>query len=277
MGELRDRVVVLRHRPYRENDALVTCMGERFGKFSAVARGAHSPKSRLTAGVQAMALSQMVLYQGRSNLWTVSQSELERLYPRVRGDLERTARAAMLVDVVDELCSEHDAAPQSFRILTAALAALDDERPPTAVFLTGLWMLVREAGLMPDMMHCHDCGVGLDGVAYWRAGGGPVCGHCRHADDRELTGGALALLQKWSALALDRLGLVTGSGTLLAGLEQEAREHFLHHVGRVPRAFKFWDQVGPVMSGVSDAPPLSLRPVKPSPPAHREPRVKEGE
>lgn len=253
MAELRDRVVVLRHRPYREHDALVTCLGERLGKFSAVARGAHAPKSRLTAGVQAMALSQMVMYQGRSSLWTVTQSELERLYPRVRADLERTARAAMLVDVVDELCSEHDAAPQSFRILTASLLALDDGRPPTAVFLTGLWMLVREAGLMPDMMHCHGCGTALEGRAYWRSGEGPVCGQCRHGDDRELQGGALALLQKWSALGLDRVGLVTGSGAILAGLEQEAREHFLHHVGRLPRAFRFWDQVGPVMTAATEA------------------------
>lgn len=247
MAELSDRVLILRHRPYREQDVLLTCFGQRYGKVSAVAKSARSPKSRLGAGVQGLALAHLTLYRGRSSLLTVTDAQLETIFPGIRRDLDRTGRAAMLADMVDELCSDQDAAPGAFAVVVEAFGALDQGRPPTPVFLTGFWQLMREAGLKPDFHRCQECDQEVNAAqAAWRTGSGPVCQRCWKASDTRLPAGALIWLRRAESLSGNRLGLVTGSASLMEGLEGQAREHFAHHVGRLPRAFRFWDQLGPM-------------------------------
>lgn len=246
MAEVRDRVVVLRHRPYRENDALVTAFGQSQGKLSAVARGVRSMKGHLAAGVQALTLAQWTLYQGRSSLMTVTQAEAERHYPHIRQDLERTARAAMLADLVDELWSEHDADRAAFRLLEEGLAGLEGGRPPAALFLAGLWQLLREGGFKPDFAECSACGAPLgDGPAGWRAATGPLCARCRAGSDAVIPPGGLAWLRRAELLPPDRLGTVVASRRMLNELERQAHDYVVYHLGRVPRAFRFWDQIAP--------------------------------
>jgi DNA repair protein RecO (recombination protein O) len=245
MPEHRDRAVVLRVRPYREYDVLVTLFGEQLGKVAAVARGARRSSSQLAAGTQPLALSQVRLFEGRSTLWTLSGAELEALWSRLRGDFERTARAAMLADTVDELSTDRDPAPETFRVLTAALSALDAGEAARVVYLAGLWKLFRPAGLQPDVSVCHGCGVALpsEGEASWRQGEGPVCRDCRRQDDQRLPPGALTLLRHWARLEPDRLGQGRGAPGLLGFLDRLTRDHVLYHTGRMPRAFRFWQQV----------------------------------
>jgi DNA repair protein RecO (recombination protein O) len=243
MPEHRDRALVLRTRPYREHDLLVTVFGEHLGKVGAVARGAHRPTSALAAGTQLLAVSDVRLHQGRSSLWTLAGADLVQSYPRVRADLERTARAAMLADALDELWSEHDPAPASFRILVAALEALDRGGHPATVFLAGLWRLLGEAGLKPSWDTCQECGGRAVGETAWRDGSGPVCARCRTPADHGLKFGTLTLLRYWERLPPERWGDGRGSRDHMTQLERLTRDHLLYHTGRIPRAFRFWQQV----------------------------------
>jgi DNA repair protein RecO (recombination protein O) len=249
MADVRDRVLVLRHRPYREHDALLVGFGRMQGKFSAVARGVRSSRSHLAAGVQALTLTDMTIYRGRSTLYTVTAADAVRHYPRIRDNLERTARAAMLADMLDELWSEHDAAPEAFSLVTEAFSALDEGRPAEAVFLAAFWQLMRHAGFAPDLSRCSACGSPLDeeAEAGFRSASGPVCARCRVPGDQDLPQASRAWLRRADALTPDRLGTVVGSRTLMESLERQAKNYLLYHLGRMPRAFRFWEQVsGPL-------------------------------
>jgi DNA repair protein RecO (recombination protein O) len=243
MATIQDRVLVLKSRPYRDHDALVTGFGQYHGKMAAVARGARAAKSRLAAGVQALTLAHWTLYQGRSALLTVTQADADRHYPRLRQDLDRMGRAAMLADLVDELWSDGDAAPATFAWLAQGWAALDEGRLPTAVFLAGLWQLLREAGLKPDFSVCAVCGSPLGEAAVWRDGAGPVCGRCRRPEDTPLPVAGLAWLRRAEAAPADRIGLVVADAAVLGRLERQARAYVVYHLGRVPRAFRFWEEI----------------------------------
>jgi DNA repair protein RecO (recombination protein O) len=243
MSTIQDHVLVLKSRPYRDHDALVTGFGRHHGKMAAVARGARTAKSRLAAGVQALTLAHWTLYQGRSALLTVTQADAERHYPRLRQDLDRMGRAAMLADLVDELWSDGDAAPDTFAWLAQGWAALDEGRAPTAVFLADLWHLLREAGLKPDFSICAVCGLPLGDAAGWRDGAGPVCRECRREEDAPLSVAGLAWLRRAEAAPPDRLGLVVADAGVLARLERQARAYVAYHLGRLPRAFRVWDEM----------------------------------
>jgi DNA repair protein RecO (recombination protein O) len=245
MPEFRDTVLVLRHRVYRDHDALLVGFGREQGKFSAVARGVRSSRSHLAAGVQPLTLTEMTVFQGRSTLYTVTSADAVRHYPRIRQTLERTARAAMLADMLDELWSEHDAAPPAFQLVVEAFSALEEGRPPAAVFLAGFWQLMRQAGFAPDFSLCSVCGASMADAqeAGFRTSAGPVCSRCRGPEDTDLSAAALSWLRRAGTLSGERLGTLVGSRSVMDGLERQARDYLLYHLGRMPRAFRFWEQV----------------------------------
>lgn len=268
MSRVSDTVVVLRKRAYREQDALLLLFSQAHGKLSAVARGARSPRGRLTASTEPLAVSRMELYQGRSTLFSVTEAELLSLNAGVRRDLLRTGRAAMLADVVDELTSDLDAAPAMYAALVAALEALAADRDPHPIFLHALWRLLAAAGLKPEFGRCQQCGAAWGNPPwFWRGGFGPVDRACRAAGDAALLPGALQWLSRMDAAdatgtSASALGGVPAGAPVYAALEQLARDFLIYHLGRVPRAFRFWDAV----AGVASSPPPSRgRPGPPEP------------
>jgi DNA repair protein RecO (recombination protein O) len=250
VSRVSDTVVVLKKRPYREQDALLLLFSRAHGKLSAVARGARSPKGRLTAATEMLAVSKMDFFWGRSSLLTVTEAELVSLNGGVRRDLTRTGRAAMLADAVDELTSDHDAAPEVFDTLVEALDALGGDQSPTPVYLAALWRLMEAAGLKPDFSTCQQCGAPWTVPPwFWRGGTGPVDRACRAPGDAPLLPGAL----NWLRLTDRRqasagLGSVVAAPAVYTALEQHSRDFLIYHLGRVPRAFRFWDEVAGIAS-----------------------------
>ncbi len=250
MSRVADTVVVLRKRAYREQDALLLLFSQHHGKISAVARGARSAKGRLTASTEPLAVARMELYQGRSNLMTVTEAELVSLNAGVRRDLWRTGRAAMLADAADELTSDLDAAPGVYDTLVAALASLGSDRDPTPVYVHAMWRLLGAAGLKPEFDRCQQCGAPWSTPPwFWRGGAGPVDGPCHMAGDSPLLPGALQWLRLVDGqLESGEMGRVQAAPAVYAVLDQQVRDFLIYHVGRVPRAFRFWDAVAPMAS-----------------------------
>ncbi len=248
MSRIADMVVVLRKRAYREQDALLLLFSQHHGKISAVARGARSVKGRLTASTEPLAVARMELYQGRSSLMTVTEAELVSLNAGVRRDLGRTGRAAILADAVDELTSDLDAAPGVYDTLVAALVSLGSDRDPTPVYLHALWRLLGAAGLKPEFDRCQQCGAPWTAPPwFWRGGAGPVDRACHRAGDSPLLPGALQWLRLMdSQTDPAELGRVQAAPAVYAVLDQQARDFLIYHVGRLPRAFRFWDAVAPL-------------------------------
>lgn len=248
MSRVADTVVVLRKRAYREQDALLLLFSQHHGKISAVARGARSVKGRLTASTEPLAVARMELYQGRSSLMTVTEAELVSLNAGVRRDLWRTGRAAMLADAADELTSDLDAAPGVYDTLVAALVSLGSDRDPTPVYLHALWRLLGAAGLKPEFDRCQQCGAPWTTPPwFWRGGAGPVDAACHMAGDSPLLPGALQWLRLMDGpTGPAELGRVQAAPAVYAVLDQQVRDFLIYHVGRVPRAFRFWDAVAPM-------------------------------
>lgn len=264
MSRFSDVVVVLRKRPYREQDALILLLTRDHGKMSAVARGARSSKGRLVAATEPLAVSQMALYQGRSSLLTVTEAELVSLNGGVRRDLARTGRAAMLADLADELTSEHDPVPSLYDALVASLEALGGPGDPTPVYLAAFWRFMECAGLKPDFRQCQQCGQAWrDPPWFWRGGTGPVDAACRNAGDQPLPPAALHWLRLTDRERPDgERGRIQAGPAVYAAVEQLERDFLTFHVGRVPRAFRFWDEVGGVAAAGATAPPPSPKGLK---------------
>ncbi len=117
------RAIVLRTRLLGEKDRIMTLLSPEEGRFSAVAKGARSPKSKLAAVSQPFMEARFLLSRGR-NLDIATQAEIERAPTHITGDLARTAWATYLCELCDAV-PERQPDEELFDLLSTALTHLD--------------------------------------------------------------------------------------------------------------------------------------------------------
>lgn len=244
MAQYQDDGVVLKTRPYREADSLVTIFGLKSGKVGAVAKGARRPKSRLAAGLYPLAYSHFTLYRGRGELHTVVTAELGDAFSGLRDDLLRMGWGMVLADLVDEMFSPLDAAPEAFYLLVAGLTALGEHRDADTAGLTASWQLLRAAGFGVAAEICADCKqpLAIEGGVYLREGGVVLCRGCtrrRGADGLALSPGTLKTLSGWMATAPERMGAIRVVGGVRLEMLKWFERAATGQIGRRPRALKF--------------------------------------
>ena len=121
-----------------------------------------------------------MLYEGRSDLLTVTSAETIAAYPRLRehgGALDGAARACEAVSRIFD-----DGEPHSgvYHLLSNQLALLNDDpdRANRANALAFRLKLLLAAGFAPQLAGCATCGEREHLVGFSGAAGGVVCGAC---------------------------------------------------------------------------------------------------
>lgn len=117
------RAIVLRTRLLGEKDRIMTLLSPDEGRFSAVAKGARNPKSKLAAVSQPFMEARFLLSRGR-NLDIATQAEIERAPTHITGDLARTAWATYLCELCDAV-PERQPDKALFELLALSLQNLD--------------------------------------------------------------------------------------------------------------------------------------------------------
>lgn len=244
MAQYQDHAVVLKVRAYREHDSLVTIFGLKAGKVGAIAKGVRRAKSRLAGGVRPLSYSVLELYQGRSSLQVINEAALVDGFSKIPEDLERLSWGMMLADLVAELWAEHEASPETFSLLVAALQSLNEGRNAATVGLTGAWHLLRVAGYQSDWTHCGVCRSPLTQgpIAIDIAHLQPLCAVCRNAsgiDGLSISLGSIRSLQYWMTLYPKKFGQVEVKGGMKEELFSLLERYVGYHLGRIPRSFEF--------------------------------------
>jgi DNA repair protein RecO (recombination protein O) len=193
MALYRERGVVLRTYKLGEADRIVSFVTEHRGKVRAVAKGVRKTKSRFGGRLEPTSHLQIQFYEGRGDLDIVTQAETITTYRKIREDLDRFAKAVVLLEAVDQLSQEGQAAPQLYRMLVGALSTLDDADSALIVPAFLLKLLALE-GFSPTLDRCVIGGeTGSELVAFDVARGGAVC--VDHRRGRTITPEALAVMR----------------------------------------------------------------------------------
>lgn len=176
----RDSAIVLRTYKLHEADRIVVLGTAAHGKVRAVAKGVRRTKSRIGARLEPASLVQMQCYTGRE-LDIVTQVESENLHPSLRFDVDRFARASVLLEICDQLFQPGEANLELFNLLKGALAELDRTGNPVIVPAFTMKALVLE-GVQPSLDRCAECGTteNLSHIAVHE--GGVLCGNCQRGE-----------------------------------------------------------------------------------------------
>ena len=229
-GSLKTEAIVLRGIRYGEADRILHLYTPERGRVSAIAKGVRRSKSRFGGRLEPFFRLNLVLYQGKSDLLTVTSAETIAGHPRLRehgGAIDGAARAC---DAVSRLFGDAEPHPGVYHLLANQLALLDREpaRATRALALAFRLKLLLAAGFAPHLASCASCGEPEHLVGFSGAAGGVVCGACE--------AGSFALSQEGHDFLVGALGrpLADAPEAPAAALQQadraisETLEHHAH-------------------------------------------------
>jgi DNA repair protein RecO (recombination protein O) len=160
-GSLRTEAIVLRSIRYGEADRILHLYTPDHGRVSAIAKGARRTRSRFGARLEPFFHLRTILYQGRSDLLTVTSAETLDAHGPLRERAASLDAAARACDAVARLFETDDPSPAVFHLLANELRLLDDdERTAGAAHQLAFRLkLLVAGGFTPQLATCASCGV----------------------------------------------------------------------------------------------------------------------
>jgi DNA repair protein RecO (recombination protein O) len=179
-GSLKTEGIVLRSLRYGEADRILHLYTPDRGRISAIAKGVRRAKSRFGGRLEPFFRLSLVLYEGRSELLTVTSAETVAAYPRLREDARALDGAARACEAVARVFDDGDPHAGVYHLLANELALLDGDpaRAGRANALAFRLKLLLAAGFAPHLAACTSCGEQEHLVGFSGAAGGVVCAAC---------------------------------------------------------------------------------------------------
>jgi len=184
-GTFKTEAVVLRSIRFSEADCVLHLYTLERGRVGAIAKGVRKTKSRFGARLEPFSHVELMLHEGRGELYTVRGADLLRSHERGRIDGYRMAVGHIGLEAMLRLFVEQDANAPAFNALTRFLDLLDDVEAalPAQPALDPLVLsfqlkLLWLSGYLPHLTSCAECGSDGPLVGYSPEAGGAVCERC---------------------------------------------------------------------------------------------------
>jgi DNA repair protein RecO (recombination protein O) len=179
-GSLKTHGIVLRSLRYGEADRILHLYTPDRGRVSAIAKGVRRARSRFGGRLEPFFRLDLVLYEGRSDLLTITSAQTLAAHPRLREDARALDGAARACEAVARVFDDGDPHRGVYHLLANELALLDREpaRAGRANALAFRLKLLLAAGFAPQLAACASCGEADHLVGFSGAAGGVVCAAC---------------------------------------------------------------------------------------------------
>src|SRR3712207_3045300 len=126
-GSFKTEAIVLRSIRYGEADRVLHLYTAARGRVGAIAKGSRKPRSRFGGRLEPFFRLDMVLYEGKGDLATVTGAHTITGHPNLRESGPALGAAARGCDAVLRLLDSSEANPAAYNLLCRYLALLDGE------------------------------------------------------------------------------------------------------------------------------------------------------
>lgn len=234
--------IVIRTMPYGEAHKIVTLFTEEAGKITVMARGAKKPKSKLAAVTQPFTHGAYLVRVGRG-MGTLSQGEPITSMRYMRENLEATAYASYIVEIIDRLTEDGQRSTVIYMLLKEALHAINEEYDAEAIALFVEWKMLPIGGVHPIVHACANCGAveGAFGFSFQQVGF--LCHRCFHMDRYviKLTATHIKLIRTFYTVPIHRVGNLTLKKETKHLMKKIVRTLYDDHTGIYFKSRKFLD------------------------------------
>jgi DNA repair protein RecO (recombination protein O) len=179
-GTLKTEGIVIRSLRYGEADRILHLYTPDRGRIGAIAKGVRRARSRFGGRLEPFFRLNLLLYEGRSDLLTVTGAETVAAHPRLRDDARALDGAARACEAVARVFDDGDPHAGVYHLLANELALLDREpdRAGRANAIAFRVKLLLAAGFAPQLAACASCGEREHLAGFSGAAGGVVCAAC---------------------------------------------------------------------------------------------------
>lgn len=183
MSAEKSLAIVLRTIEFSETSVVATLFTERFGKISALAKGARRPKGPFESALDLLAVVRIVfLHKSSGALDLLTEAKLERRFRAAARDLSRLYAGYYVAELLTELTDEGDPQADLFSAADRTLARLDEGAPVAPTVLDFELTALKLLGHLPSLHDCVGCGNPVEAVgrvAFGLVVGGVLCSACR--------------------------------------------------------------------------------------------------
>ncbi len=182
MSTEKTEAIIIRRADFSESSRVVTCFSRDFGKLSAIAKGAKRPKSAFEAGLDLLAVCNIVFIRKSSGgLDILTEAQLKRRFLTKDRDLTGLYGGYYVAELLDGLSEEYDAQPRLYETAVTTLESLSSGEDAATVILRFELSLLREIGQLPAWDICVRCGQEVEHAVWYgmkSSLGGVVCRSC---------------------------------------------------------------------------------------------------
>lgn len=182
MAIQKTEALILRSIKLGETSKILTLFTRDYGVEKVVAKGSRSTKSRYWGTLELYNHISIVFYnKPNRDLQLLSQAEIVNSFQAIRKDLNKTAFALALCEIISRTQMPSDANPVLFNLLISTLAAINaSPNPPLTSFLGFQVKFLNITGVHPDLQKCLKCNRPLtnEPVLFEPNDGGIICENC---------------------------------------------------------------------------------------------------
>ncbi len=170
-----------------ENDKLLTLLTAEQGKLTVVLKGGESLRSKLVGACLPFAYTELTVAEKGGRPWVREAAEICGFHG-IREDLERSALALYLLDVLTEVCLENTDESEMLRLALNTLYAIENGIKPLGQLKAAFELRTAAAcGFSPDLVACKECGKDDGSIMYLDVMDGVMhCASCRRRHVRDL-------------------------------------------------------------------------------------------
>ncbi len=237
MNLYREQGVVLRTYKLGEADRIVVLMTQGEGKVRAVAKGVRKTKSRFGGRLEPFSHVDLSLYRGRE-LDIITQAEVVDPFRALREDYDRVVAGTAMLEAVDQVAQEREAAVRVFLLLVRALRALDaGPRDPAVLLDAFLLRLMALEGYRPMLGECASCGRSVELRSFSAVRGGALCAACRDSTESLLDPGTVPLLAHLLGGDMEQIGATDARPSPRREAANLVKSYVEYHLDRRLRSY----------------------------------------
>jgi DNA repair protein RecO (recombination protein O) len=181
----RASAIVLSSQPFREYDSRKVVYSLEKGKLDLVARGVKKIKSKLSAHLEPLSLSEIMVVRGRQFDY-VGAAMSRNCYSAIKNNLFSLEAAGRAINVFNKLVDKEETEEEIFLLLKDFLDFLDQESDSLQSKSLEIWSdffilkLLSLSGYKPEMWNCRRCQkkISPENNFFDLNRGGLVCGKC---------------------------------------------------------------------------------------------------
>ncbi|MEE8680299.1 MAG: DNA repair protein RecO [Olsenella sp.] len=240
---LHTKAIVLDTVKLKEQDLILTMIGEDGQKRRAVAKGARKPGGRFASRCDILCESDLLLSAGRGPLPILSEASLVNAHAPLREDLDSLSAASAAAELAEKSSYEDMPDPFLFKILSALLSSLEGADAPHQMVLVSAYAfkVLAHEGWKPELESCIACG-DPHPTLFSAAAGGALCASCARevAGAHELTENDFAWMRALLAATFKELKDAPIDAATARLLLMLAHEWGQTHLDCRLKAWEFW-------------------------------------